>query len=73
MKAVGRVALKQALRQLGLSYRRIAAITGVHPWTAWLHVAARPGSNVSPWGARTKSERREALAYARELLADADC
>jgi hypothetical protein len=63
-----KVAVKQALRQLGYSYAKIAALTNVCTRTAWNHCQALPGSNVRAWDKRSDEEKKAALIAAEELL-----
>ena len=65
---VGKVALRQALRACGVTYFRIAELTGVSTRTAWHHVGAKEGSNVLPWERRHWTEQEAALAAAKKLL-----
>jgi len=62
---VGVVAIQQALREMGASYRQIAAVAQINPRTAWAHVNAVRGSKVRAWDARSDDEQgaaREAAA-----------
>ena len=68
MKEPGQVAIKQALRHMGYSFRQIAKLTGVGLRTACNHIAAKPGSNVTPWTKRTKEQQNRALELAQEAL-----
>lgn len=64
----GRVAVQQAMRKIGLTYHTIAARMHTHPRTAWQHIAARPGSNVTAWENRSEKQRARAYAIALHLL-----
>lgn len=66
--AVGRVALKQALRKQGATYKKIAELTDVSIRTAWDHIQARSGSNIRSWEKRSKKEQQAALLAAAKLL-----
>ena len=66
MREPGQVAIQQGLRKMGYSYRKIAAMTGVHHRTVWQHVAAKKGSNVTPWDKRPKEQQNRALKMAEE-------
>lgn len=69
MTIAGNVAIQQALiLHFGLSYRRAAALTHVHPRTAWQHVAAGNGANVAAWDQRSAQVRDAAISKAAELL-----
>ena len=64
---VGAVAIQQALREMGASYRQIAKVAQINPRTAYSHVNAGQGSKVRAWDARSDDEQgaaREAAASA---------
>jgi predicted DNA-binding protein (UPF0251 family) len=64
-----RIAIQQALiLECGLSYRKAAAIMKIHPRTLWQHVAAKRGSNVTPWAQRPAAQRQQAIEIARLLI-----
>ena len=60
----GKVAQQQALRHLGATYQQIAEVFQIHKRTAYSHCAAKPGSNVTPWEARSYAERNRAIQAA---------
>lgn len=64
----GRVAVQQAMRELGLSFGDIAKKMCINKRTAFSHIKARPGSNVTPWDCRTDEQKRRATRIAKRLI-----
>lgn len=66
---VGRIAIQQALRELGFSYRQIADLTGVHPRTVWQHCnrSIRQGGSGILWEERSYAERDAAVQEALKV------
>lgn len=64
----GRVAVQQALRELGLSFAKVAEKMHINKRTAFSHIKARPGSNVTPWDCRTDEQQVRATRIAKRLI-----
>jgi len=76
MKAqAGAIAQQQALVLVfGLSYRAAARVAGIHHRNLWSHVAAKHGSNVTPWESRSIEIKRAAIEGAFGVLFESlDC
>jgi len=67
---IGNVVLSQALRELGLSYSKIAGKLGIAKSTAYWHVNYTLTEGCLSWEERSDFQRHEAMIQAKYIALD---